>query len=167
MIKIIGAKGNIEDVDIFLKQISDFSEKNKIIIQAFNADLIFGKNHIISSYNHAVRSFKRKNNITNSLAMEVLLYSSGERQIKLAIPKMGINKGTANVAFVFIGEKLSNKKINEFLKMIYFKFDDKVIEGDINTLKKFGFSDTEIKTVVKDKYEDLILEKVAMVDIIK
>ena len=37
----------------------------------------------------------------------------------------------------------------------------------VKWLKKFGIDKTEIDTVAKDKYGDLILEKVAMVDIIK
>jgi len=45
--------------------------------------------------------------------------------------------------------------------------DDKVLEGDENTLKSFGLNEMELRTVTKAKYGDLILEKVAMVDIIK
>ena len=40
MIKIIGAKGNIQDVDNFLKKLSQFTENSNIIIQAFDAELI-------------------------------------------------------------------------------------------------------------------------------
>ncbi|GAG37349.1 unnamed protein product, partial [marine sediment metagenome] len=104
---------------------------------------------------------------TNSLGMEILLYASGERQLKLAIPKMGIKKGKGNIAFVFTNGKISDKLVNEILKHLTLKRDDKVLDGDRNTLKKFGLKETEIETVKKAKYGNLILEKVAMVDIIK
>jgi len=168
MLKIIGAKGKITDVDSFLKIVNSFAKNNNIIIQVFDADLIFGEKHLISAIEHAKRAIDRKTNTTNSLEMEILLYASGERQLKLAIPKMGVKKGKANIAFVFIKEnKLSDQLINELLKLLFLDKDDKVIKGDENTLRKFGISENEKGTVMKDKYGDLILEKVAIVDIIK
>ncbi len=167
MIEIVGAKGNIQDIDNFLKEIESFAKDHNIVIQVFDADMIFGKNHLISSVNHAVRSIDRKTNTTNSLEMEILLYSSGERQLKLAIPKMGVKDGETRAAFVFVGDKVPKQLIDDFLSLFSLSQDDKVLEGDENTLKKFGLKEDEIKTVTKDKYGDLILEKVAMVDIIK
>ena len=168
MYEIVGAKGNIQDIDDFLKQVKEFSEKNGIIIQLFDADLIFGEKHIISAFKHAKRSINQKTNTTNSLEMELMLYAAGERQLKLAIPKMGINEGKSNLAIVFIGKdgKL-NQIVQSFFEHFKLKRDDKVLEGDENTLKKFGLTDEEIGTVAKAKYQDLILEKVALVDIIK
>jgi len=167
MMEIIGAKGNIQDIDNFLKEIESFAKNHNIIIQAFDADMIFGKNHLISSVNHAVRSIDRKTNTTNSLEMEILLYSAGERQLKLAIPKMGVKDGETRAAFVFVGDKVPKQLIDDFISLFSLSQDDKLLEGDENTLKKFGINEDEIKTVTKDKYGDLILEKVAMVDIIK
>ena len=167
MIKIFGARGKIKDVETFLKKVGIFSEKNKLIIQAFNADMIYGKNHLISAVDHAQRAFDRKTNSTNSIEKEILLYASGERQLKLAIPKMGVVEGKANVAFVIISGKVSNQIIRDILSRLTLVRDDKILEGDIETLKKFGITENEINTVTKTKYGDLILEKVAMVDIIK
>ena len=53
------------------------------------------------------------------------------------------------------------------LKKISLIHDDKVLEGDIDTLKKFGINKKAIATVSEERYGDLILEKVAMVDIVK
>ena len=167
MLKIIGAKGNIVNVDKFLEEINSFSDKHKILIQALNAEMIYGEKHLVSAYEHAVRAIDEGRNTTNSIAMELLLYASGERQLKLGIPKMGVKKGKSTIAFAFIGKKITEDLISEFLKSLTLLKEDKVLQGDINTLKKFGISDNEIKTVKEDKYQDLILEKIAMVDIIK
>ena len=167
MIRILGAKTIIENVDTFLVQISNFSDKNNLVIQAFNADVIYGKSHLISAIYHAQRAFERKINTTNSIEKEILLYASGERQLKLAIPKIGVVEGNVNVVFVFIGDIISNKLIEEFITMFCLNKEEKLIEGDENTLKRFGLNELELKTVNKNNYSNLILEKVAMVDIIK
>lgn len=173
MLKIIGAKGDIQSVDSFLKQVESFAQSHDVIIQAFDADLIYGKNHLISAFEHAKRAMDRKTNTTNSLEKEILLYASGERQLKIAIPKMGVKEGKANIAVVLVNEfegiegKISDHLINELLKLLSLNWNDKVLDGNMDTLINFGISENEIKTVTKSKYGDLILEKVAMVDIIK
>ena len=168
MITVVGARGTIKDVDSFLQQITSFAQDNSVVIQAFNADLIYGKNHLISAVDHAVRAMERKTNTTNSLAMEILLYAAGERQLKLAIPKMGVKKGVANIAFVVVDDKKRDERmVDELLKDLSLKREDSVLEGNEDMLRAFGLNDQTIKTVTKDKYGDLILEKIAMVDIIK
>lgn len=170
MIKIIGAKGKIKNVDDFLKKIGIYATENNVTIQAFDADLIYGKNHLISAVEHAKRAMDRKTNTTNSLEKEILLYAAAERQLKLAIPKIGVKEDNRNIAFVFVKndkKDLPNKITGGLLKILSLTRDDKVLEGDENTLRRFGIKKNETKTVTKAKYEDLILEKVAMVDIIK
>jgi KEOPS complex subunit Cgi121 len=167
MLKIVGAKGNIQSVDEFLKKLDEISNENNITIQVFDAEVIYGENHLISAVEHAMRAMDRKTNTTNSLSMEILLYASGERQLKIAIPKMGVKKGKENIAFVFIQKGLTDQLISDILIQLSLDRDDKVLQGSIDKLKKFGIGENEINTVAKSKYGDLILEKVAMVDIIK
>ena len=86
---------------------------------------------------------------------------------------MGIKTGKGNVAFALIDDikdakgKISDQLTDELIKLVSLKRDDKVLDGNEDTLRKFGISENEINTVTKAKYGDLILEKVAMVDIIK
>jgi len=170
MYKIIGAKGFIQNIDDSLEKIRVFSEKNKVILQVFDADIIYGHKHLVSALVHAKRAFEEGENTTNTLEMEILLYAAGERQLKLAIPKVGFKQGEVNIAAIFYeeGKKLDLEPVVEkFLKEFDLKKDNKVLKGDINTLKKFGISNSEIKTVSENKYGDLILEQIANVDIIK
>ena len=173
MIQIIGVKGNIYDIDLFLKEILNLAEEYDIVIQAMDADWIYGKTHLITAINHAKRAFEEKNNSTNSLSMEILLYASGERQIQKAIKNIGVKKGKGNIAFVFTNKdnyeiaKISEDVIKKVLTIFDLERDDKVLEGDNNTLKKFGITKAELNVLPESKYGDIILEKVAMVDVIK
>jgi KEOPS complex subunit Cgi121 len=142
-------------------------------MQVFDASMVFGKAHLNSAVEHALRAIKRKTNSTNTLDKEIMLYASGERQIKKASPKMGIKKGCEEIVLVLFnkennyGEKISDKILKNILKQLDLKHNDSVLEGNYQKLLDFGLSKDEIETVTKDKYEFLILEKVAMVDVIK
>ena len=63
--------------------------------------------------------------------------------------------------------KLSNTLIDSVLATTQLTQGDTEISGNQSTLKKFGISDGEINTTDPSHYESLILEKIALVDIIK
>jgi len=163
-VEIIGCRGNTGNREELIERIRHFGEESKTACQIMNAEMVYGREHVLSAVEHAVRAFKNGTNSCKTLDLEILLYASGKRQIKDAIDFMGIGKSEKFV-FVCVGE--GNPKGEEFLKKLGLEIDNSVIEGDISTLEKFGISKEEMKTVDKSMYGDLILEKVAMVDLIK
>lgn len=174
MILVFGARGTISDIDDFLSRLLIFSKNKELVVQAFDAEVVFGSDHLISATKHAQRAFRQGMNATNSLPLEILLYAAGERQIHKAIKKIGIKLGKQKIAFVLIDEKKRtvNKTkcdavIDSLLGSFHLIRDDKVLEGDIDTLRRFGIKDLEIRTIPENKFGELILEKVAMVDVIK
>jgi KEOPS complex subunit Cgi121 len=174
MITVFGAQGTITDIDLFLSKLQTFSQNECLVIQAFDAQVVYGADHLITATKHAQRAFYQKTNATNSLLLEILLYAAGERQIHKAIKKIGVKQGKQHIAFVLIDDRKRNsdKKtydlvISKLLRVFHLTRDDNVLDGDRDTLKRFGVTDKEIRTVPESKYCDLILEKVAMVDVIK
>lgn len=176
MLTVFGAKGFIEDVDDFLKKISGFSRERRVVVQVFNADLVYSVNHVLSAAEHALRAFREGSNSMRSLGMEVVLYAAGERQIGVALSKMGVKKGEGRFVFLVVSSVsefleasgfFSSSDVELLISLLGLRRDDSVLEGGEDTLRRFGLSDEEIGTVEKDKYEDLILEKVAMVDVVK
>jgi KEOPS complex subunit Cgi121 len=174
MILVIGAHGTISDVDEFLQKLLRFAIREQISIQALNADAVYGTQHLLSAAEHALRSFTQGTNATNSLALEIMLYAAGERQIQKAIKKMGVRTGRQAIAFVLVDqrEKKGEAKVYEpviqrLLSLFQMTPDESVLKGDLDTLKHFGITEKELRTVPKEKHGDLILEKVAMVDVLK
>ncbi len=173
-IEIIGCRGRIDDMQGLINKIRQFGEARSIACQIMNADMVYGREHIVSAVEHAVRAFKNGASSCKTLDMEILLYASGKRQIKDAIDFMGAGR-SGRYVFVSAGktgidEYNGKAERNEITKLIEgegLKIDDTVINGDISTIEKFGISKEEMKTVDKSMYGDLILEKVAMVDLIK
>jgi len=171
---VVGASGMISDVDGFLRKLLEFATEEQLVIQALNAEVIYGKEHLLSAAEHALRSFTQGTNATNSLALEILLYAAGERQITKAIKKMGIGAGQQKLAFILLDptkqrktRKVLDSSFEKLLCMFHLTPDDTVLEGTVDTLKRFGITDQERQTVPQDKYGDLILERVAMVDVYK
>jgi len=168
-IKIIGCRGKIKDKEEFIKKLKHFGKEKGIACQIMDASKIYGKEHIISAVEHAVRAFENRTNSCRTLDLEILLYASGKRQIKDAIDFMGAGDGEEFI-FVAVGDRGIEEEYEvaiKFLEEKGFEIDDEIIRGNEETLKKFGISEEEIKSVDKSMYGDLILEKVAMVDVIK
>lgn len=166
MIEIIGAEGEIKNINVFLEKIKSFSEENNVEIAVLDAEKVFGKEHLLSAVEHTLRAFERKRNISNTLTTEILVYASCERQIKSAIEKMGIKDGCRRVAIVVIdkgeGGMRKSEKLLSFLRL---RRNDSVLENDVNTLKYFGITENEINAVTTPK--DLILERIALLDVRK
>jgi KEOPS complex subunit Cgi121 len=174
MIIVIGAQGTIQNIDSFLQQLLVFSKKENLVIQALDAAVVYGADHLISATEHAQRAFDQRTNATNSLALEILLYAAGERQIQKAITKMGVKKGKQTIAFVLVDtlkrkpdKKTCDLVVDKLLRTFHLTSDEAVLEGSRDTLKRFGITDSELRTLPESRYSDLILEKVALVDVIK
>jgi len=174
MIQIIGARGTIRNVETFVQHISDFSDQEHLVIQVFDARMIFGENHLISATLHARRAFEQGTQATNSLALEILLYAAGERQIQKAIKKIGVTQGKQSMVFLLTDplhlkprKTVDKAVIQRLFRTFRLSRDDAVINGDRMTLKRFGITEVELSTVSQEKYGELILEKIALVDVVK
>ncbi len=162
MIKIIGAEGKIKNPEFFLEKIEFFSEEKNVEVAVLDAEMVFGKEHLISAVEHALRAFERKKSFSNKLSTEILVYASCDSQIRNAIQKMGIKKETKNFALVVIGKC----NIDNLLSFMKLKRNDAVLNKNLKVLKKqFGITENEINAVYRPK--DLILEKIALVDVRK
>lgn len=156
-----------------LKQTQELIKDKDIVIQLFDARYIYGKDHIISACEHAKRASAENRAHSSTLAMEILLYAAGEGQIKVALTKLGLRKNTSEIAIVAVGELgPENDFIKEITGILNSKSgkiiqDDDVLVGDKETLKDFGITTSELAAIPEDQWFDLVLEKVALVDLKK
>jgi len=158
----------IMDLTGFLSHIRGISEKLGTHIICLNADIIAGRAHAELAIKLAARSFFRdKEPISNSFEMEVLLYAGGTRQCADA-GHFGIHEGI-NRIYICIYPK--NNEAIELLKQ-YVKFT----KNDVNQLEEekynrlvsqFEISDEELQVVGHDHLFDLVLERVALLDVNK
>jgi KEOPS complex subunit Cgi121 len=162
MVLLAGLRGDISNSEEVLGTASVAGGADASV-QLMRASMVFGRIHLESAIDHAIRSFEQGRNASNSLATETLLYASGTRQIDRAIKKMGIREGDSEIALVAFGEF----SLAELLEKANFKQDDSVLDGDASMLIEYGISEKEIDSVPESKVFDLVLERVAMVDLLK
>jgi KEOPS complex subunit Cgi121 len=160
---LVGARGRIEDSEDFVERLRSKATDMGLDVQVFDANLVFGRDHISSALEHALRAFERGTNVASSLMMEVLVYASGERQISTALEKMGVKEGRDGVVIVALGEG----DVNHLLEEVGLERDDSIIEGQVEMLPAFGITERELETVPPAKVMDLVLERVALVDILR
>jgi len=168
-IRIIGGSVNITDLDRFLKQLSDIESTHNVTVQALSADLVSGIRHLMFAVGKAIRSFGSGRNTANNLGMEIMLYASGNLQIGRALG-MGVKTGENRVAVVVAGNNGVDSAISEVNKVLD-AIDPAVLEyskaKQDGLLEFFNITHDELDAVGESKIPELVLERVALVDVIK
>lgn len=162
----------IKDIDSFLNLVREKIADAEV--QFFDAKLVAGKEHLYFAILNALKAFENKSNISNSLAVEVLLYASAQRQIKKAVGLLGIKPTSSNVAVLILAETelKANKALEDVSNMISGKRDDSILdlsdEKFVGIKKLFGISELELSTELERKgmerkaLTDLVIEHVAL-----
>jgi KEOPS complex subunit Cgi121 len=136
------------------------AEANDSEILVVRSDLVFGSDHVRSALYHARKAFESGRNVSASLAMETLLYASGERQLNSAIRKMSVPEDAREfvVAVISGAVPVSASDSTELSGKVECRRED---------LLRFGIGEAEILTVPGRDPNELVLERVAAVDAIK
>ncbi len=162
MIHILEGRVSIDNVEEFLQKLKKISIEKNLTLQALDADKIAGKEHIMFAVEKAINSFRTGTAIANELSKEIMLYAAGTRQINRAV-KLGIHKGENNIVLVAVGDaELSGfEEIRPEPVLAYDRSKKKVL------MKAFDITDEELRAVGEDKLPELVLERVALVDVVK
>ncbi|MDT8402720.1 MAG: KEOPS complex subunit Cgi121 [Bacteroidales bacterium] len=168
-IQIISGTINITNLPGFLRQLADIGEGHNITVQAVNADLLTGSRHLMFAVEKAIRSFDSGRNIANNLGMEIMLYAAGTRQIERALG-LGVRMGENRIAMVLVGENgiddalVHVSELLDTVDPIVLDYSD-IRKKDIQEF--FTITSDELETVDETKIPELVLERVALVDVVK
>ncbi len=180
--KLIAGKVRVSNVGDFHAVLKTIAHKYDVTIQAMNAELVAGEEHIKSAVKKALRAVGRNRNITNDLSLEILLYAAGKRQIERALA-MGVSESEdeKRVAIVIVDASARAQREKD-LEMVAEEVKRKigVQEEPISELeleykedkkegikKFFDITEAELKAVGEPKLKMLVLERVAMLDVLK
>lgn len=166
---IIGGSLFIEEVPDILNRLRSISSTYNTTIQAMDADKTAGKEHVLFAIRKALRAIDNNYNIARDTGIEIMRYASGKRQIEEAF-SMGIHEGKMNVVLVVLGEDkdVVESSVNALKDIIE---EAPVIEYSVSKnnsiIDQFSITDKEIQAVGEDMIPFLVLERVALVDVLK
>lgn len=163
MIQILEGTIFIDDKEKFLHKLNKISKDKGVVIQAFDADKLASEEHIRFAVGKAMNSFKAGRNIANDLAKEIMLYAAGTRQINRAM-KLGVHNGDNNIVLVAIGEVIDLSAFNEITPKPVLQYDSSKNDA---LLEIFNITKEELKAAGVDKIPELVIERVALVDVMK
>lgn len=125
------------------------------------ADRVYGADHLRLAAMLAQRAFDEGRGRASDLATETLLYAAGERQIGKALAFVGIAPDTDAFAVVGWGDVDAYGAREGWIR------DDQVLAGGAHVLDAFGVTTAERAMFPQERWGDLILERVALVDVLK
>lgn len=160
-------------------QAEDFLKTNRrdgglgVDLQFFDADLVASQRHLYFAALNGLQAFRDGRNISKSLAVEVMLYASAQRQIQRAIERCGIKPQTANMATVVVGENPVEIKaaVDAVGRCVGSTADDSVLEVTAAKrgliMEAFSIKPQEIDAVLRGGDVDeavinLVVERVAL-----
>lgn len=144
--------------DILLKHAS---------LQAIDASLLYGKEHVETALREAQKAFENKENLSKDLYVEIIVRASGQRHIKKAFEMFGLKNSKE---MLVIGK--NRKEMEKLIKEVEGKeFEVKMDKKRAEALKKeFEISENELSaSPLKNEEETIkaiIDERTALISIL-
>lgn len=166
-----GFKGiKIDNVNLLFSFIKDGSVNSHV--QILDAALVAGFEHIYFAVLNALKAFKTGINISRSLEVEVLLFASGQNQIKRAIEILGVKPYSSSAAVIIIADDRTEAiaTLNYISNILDGEKDQCVIELTdkkvSSIIETFKISKLEIeastRASLKDAVKNIIIERAAL-----
>jgi KEOPS complex subunit Cgi121 len=162
-VAVAGARAKVEEPEDVLERAGTWASRNGCEVLLVDARAVFGRGHVESAVLHARRARDRGTMRARSLPIETLLYLSARRQVADAIRVAGLRKGTRSVAIVLFG----TVSIDDVVSELGWRRDDRVLAAAGKPVGLLGIGPLETGTVPDDRTADLVLERVALLDVTK
>ncbi|UTF53978.1 KEOPS complex subunit Cgi121 [Natronosalvus rutilus] len=184
--ELLEGRLRVDDLDSFIADLGEIGETHDVTIQAFDARYVAGRRHLERAVALADRATERGENVARDRAVEILLYAAGRRQIDRAL-EMGVDEGESDVIVLIDGqgderaartdledrfglESVSALETVEEVVDVDVDTDvgeDVNVDRDLDTVRSFfEISDVE-RVATTASLEDLVCERVALLEVEK
>lgn len=144
-----------------LERASAWGNAHGIEIQLVDARGVCRPLHLQASLLHAERAIARGRNRANTRATELLLWLAGERQIHRAIARLGVKRSTRSVAVICFAPG----RLSRLLRHLGLLRDDRVLDATPQKLRAQGFTQTAVRSLPKELWPLLVLERTARAEL--
>lgn len=167
--RIIGARGPpVDGVDAWMGRLRAAALDRGLTAQAMDASHVCGPTHLESALVHARRAFERGNQFSRTVELEWVLCAAGVRQVGAALARVGIREGTEAFALLFISPDEGDdpeEAIGGVLAELGLARDDGVLVCTKEALEGLGVGPAELDVVPRESWQDLALERTALLDL--
>lgn len=157
----IMARGKVEDVDAVVARVETLAKKHDVFAQLLDPTIVLNERHLSSAHFHMKRALAEERDTGKSPGAEFLLYVTGQRQVSRALELGGIKPGAERTILVADGER-AGTVVWGVLDQLGWGRDPRGIPLNPDALNGLG-----IPPPPDGNVEDAVLEKVALVDVIK
>lgn len=167
---VAGGRGAVKDVDEFFRVLAEIDKRQGTTSQAFDASRVAGAEHLVHAARSALIAHSAKHNFASSLGIELVCWVAAERQIGRVFEKVGVSKGSRELALLTIGTSRAQVKaaMAEIFRTLAIKRDDGVLELKRTKFpilqKTFSISRKELRVA---SIRNLILERIALLALAK
>ena len=163
-IRLLFGRPTTKERGHLIQAIKDLQSRHGLIAQALDARLVVSEKHIQLAVEKALSAFSDGRNIANDPGMEIMRYASGERQIERALA-MGVSDQTRRIALVMT--KVDGQEgwpdDRELCQIIEQDGESGLFDpGAVKDV--FNISSQELQAVGEERMEDLVIERVALVE---
>ncbi len=153
----------IRDRNRFIEALQSLQAGSGCVIQALDADKVVSERHLIFATEKALRAFSEGRNIAKDPGVEILRYASGERQIERAL-SIGLSNSTERIALIIV-PGVSGQMADALTLSGIMEIDGIGCSFKAKAVKEiFGITEDELWAAGEARIEDLVLERVALVD---
>ena len=163
----------IRDLRDLLETLND-EKPMQVDVQFFDAVLIATWEHLYFAVLNALVAFRSRRNISKSVAVETLLYASGQSQIRKATQLLGVKPSSSDIAVLIVGgqSELIRSILLTISKNVGGERDDGILElseeKSESIQRFFGISENQLLAVRHGEsfgmaLVDLVIEQMALV----
>ena len=149
----------------FLEKVRGIADEHRTHIILFDADRLAGRDHVAAALRHAWRSWTGGEPIANSIEMEALLYAAGSRQCQVAA-FFGIHPGV-NRAYVAVCPPAPGirERLADCVTFVNEDWEEIDPAKRERLAELFSITPEEVLVVGEERFRELVLERVALLDV--
>ena len=165
-LRAIGARRRtpgVPDRAALVRTLRSLAQESPTLVAVFDARAVGGERHLLSAWAHLGRARARGETRLRDRGAELALYLAGDDQLPRALEKVGVSEGTEQV--VVVAERPADPR--ELLSRFELDEDPSAYPRTVDetTLDRLGITAEERSAVPRDRWEALILERVALLEL--
>ena len=166
--EIICGDIRIDNLSSFLSEIKKISDELDVIIQAMDSMKIASREHLDFAIKKAFSAFNEGRNVARDPGLEIMRYAAGKRQIGDSFC-IGLNEGENKGVFVIAGKEENIRSAVQIVKKMLSSSKELLYTSQKRDplMETFGITEEEVNAAGEDRIPDLVIERVALVDILR